>query len=522
MQHKETVSESIILKCHKEFIAANLRCEEEFIRRFVAALLAKRFVILTGLSGSGKTKLAQAFARWISPALTNSDPFSRGSRIGNSYRVMDSDRISVEFWNNDNEKVILPRKLIDEWADFIELHPALAKAGSQVIRVEFKKYYDTQSGGKYAKNAINWDTHLKPAALAVLENRKAGSRPCRCYEVVSVGADWTSSEHVLGYADGLDKNRYIRTKALDLILRAIAEPDLPHFLILDEMNLSHVERYFADLLSAIESDEPLHLHSERDTTGEPSVRDGVPGEVHLPPNLFIIGTVNVDETTYMFSPKVLDRANVLEFRVSGSELKAFLKNPAAVDFSKLDAGGKEHGSRFSALAQQTPRLTDAELGMFEAELCLFFEALQTANAEFGFRVAKEGASFLHFHKFLSGSAWNFSTAMDAQILQKLLPKLHGSRNVLEPVLCTLATLCFAKRTWEFDDESKEFSHLKLLRAEATKAARMEDESLDPLGTTPEGQPIYPAAQAYYRLSFEKIQRMLERLRANGFTSFAEA
>ena len=137
-------------------------------------------------------------------------------------------------------------------------------------------------------------------------------------------------------------------------------------------------------------------------------------------------------------------------------------------------------------------------------------------------MVKEGASFLHYHKLLSSGGWEFKAAMDAQILQKLLPKLHGSRNVLEPVLCTLAILCFAKRTWELDDEGKEFAHLKGLRAEAAKAARMEDESLDPLGLTPEGKPTYPTAEAYYRLSFEKILRMLERLRANGFTSFAEA
>jgi hypothetical protein len=57
---------------------------------------------------------------------------------------------------------------------------------------------------------------------------------------------------------------------------------------------------------------------------------------------------------------------------------------------------------------------------------------------------------------------------------------------------------------------------------AARAARMEDESLDPLGLTPEGKRAYPPDQAYYRLSFEKIIRMLERLRSNGFTSFAEA
>jgi hypothetical protein len=516
------LNDTIINKCFADFTAANFRCDKEFIRRFVAALLAKRFVILTGLAGSGKTKLAQAFARWISPALTNSDPFTRGARIGNSYRVMDSDRIAVEFWNEKDEKVVLPRRLIEEWAEFLITNPTLADTPSKEVREKFLHGYETRQDSKFAKHAVFWDGHLKPAALALIEARKTVSGPCRCYEIVSVGADWTSSEHVLGYADGLDKNRYIRTKALDLILRARAEPDIPHFLILDEMNLSHVERYFADLLSAIESGEPVHLHSDKDANGAPAVRDGVLGEAHLPPNLFIVGTVNVDETTYMFSPKVLDRANVLEFRVSSSELKGFLQDPAAVGFGKLDAAGVEYGKQFTALAQQSPQLPDVERKMFEAELCLFFEALQAANAEFGFRVAKEGAAFLHFHKLLSGDGWEFKAAMDAQILQKLLPKLHGSRNTLEPVLCTLATLCFAKRTWEPDDDGKEFAHLKGTRAEAAKAARMEDESLDPLGLTPEGNRTYPTAEAYYRLSFEKIVRMLERLRANGFTSFAEA
>ncbi len=517
------MNDTIISKCLAAFREANLRCDEEFIRRFVAAMLAKRFVILTGLAGSGKTKLAQAFARWISPiAATASDPFTPGTKIPSdriTYIVTRADRLAVEFWNDPDEskaiKVVLPRALIQEWVDYISAKKLTDDTSARQIRE------GVAATTKYSTQLNSFETIFKAAAFAVLAAPKS-SRAGRCYEVVSVGADWTSSEHVLGYADGLDKNRYVRTAALDLILRAVAEPDVPHFLILDEMNLSHVERYFADLLSAIESGEPVHLHSDKDANGAAAVRDGVPSEVHLPPNLFIIGTVNVDETTYMFSPKVLDRANVLEFRVSGSELKGFLENPAAVDFAKLDAAGAEHGRRLTTLAQQFARLPNAERRMFEAELCLFFEALQAANAEFGFRMAKEGASFLHFHKLLSGDGWEFKAAMDAQIIQKLLPKLHGSRNVLEPVLCTLATLCYAKRTWEPAADGKEFAYLKGLREEAAKAARMEDESLDPLGLAPDGTRTYPSAEAYYRLSFEKIIRMLERLRANGFTSFAEA
>ena len=518
------MSDTLIKKCLQDFAAANFRCEDEFLRRFVASLLAKRFVILTGLAGSGKTKLAQAFAHWICPGFADaSDPFRPDTKIPSdriTYIVKRADRLAVEFWNDPDEqkaiKVVLPRALIQEWVDYIRANKLSDDTSARQIRE------GVAATTKYSTQLNSFETIYKAAAFAALAAPQT-TRTCRCYELVPVGADWTSNEQVLGYPDGLDKSRYVRTKALNLILRAVAEPDLPHFLILDEMNLSHVERYFADLLSAMESEEDsLHLHSDTNPDGTPAERDGVRGEVRLPPNLFIVGTVNVDETTYMFSPKVLDRANVLEFRMSSSELRGFLDQPTKVDFTKLDAAGAAHGQELVRLAQHPALLPDTERRMFEAELVLFFETLQVANAEFGFRVAKEAASFLHFHRLLSGDGWEFKAAMDAQIFQKLLPKLHGSRNTLEPVLCTLATLCFAKRTWELDDAGREFAHLKGLREEAVKAARMEDESLDPLGLTPEGQRAFPPAEAYYQLSFEKVVRMLERLRANGFTSFAEA
>ena len=81
---------------------------------------------------------------------------------------------------------------------------------------------------------------------------------------MAVGADWTTNENILGYQDALQPDTYRKPScgALDIILRADREmkmakaggsQPLPYFLILDEMNLSHVERYFADILSAIES-----------------------------------------------------------------------------------------------------------------------------------------------------------------------------------------------------------------------------------------------------------------------------
>jgi tRNA A37 threonylcarbamoyladenosine biosynthesis protein TsaE len=507
--------------CIADFTAANFRCEEEFLRRFVASLTAKRFVILTGMSGSGKTKLVQAFARWISSPQFATDPFERGTQVGNSYRVMDSDRISVEFWNKKNEKVVLPRLLINEWADFLEEFPELQDLPSVEIREKFNNQYELREGDKFARHAILWDTHLKPAAIAVIESKKLITTPGRRYELVSVGADWTSNEQVLGYPDGLDRTRYVRTKALDLILSAIKSPNLPHFLILDEMNLSHVERYFADLLSAIESDEPLHLHGEKMPDGTPGIRDGIPGEITLPPNLFIIGTVNVDETTYMFSPKVLDRANVLEFRVSETDLSGFLATPLAIDFQKIDGKGVKHGLNFMALSKSLPSLAPEEQESFASEIMLFFRALRSAGSEFGFRLAKEATSFVANHKQLTGNTWDFRAAMDAQILQKILPKLHGSRNKLEPVLCSLAQLCFSPRSSNYQSSEERASEAGSLLAAAMKAAAMEDDSLDPLGIAADGNPSYPKSKAHYPQSFDKIIRMLESVRMNGFASFAE-
>ncbi|HRG07879.1 MAG TPA: DUF3578 domain-containing protein, partial [Cyclobacteriaceae bacterium] len=113
--------------------------------------------------------------------------------------------------------------------------------------------------------------------------------------------------------------------------------------------LSHVERYFADFLSAMESGEAIPLHS-----GE-SDWDGIPPSIKLPENLFIVGTVNIDETTYMFSPKVLDRANVIEFRVTEAEMRQYLNSNAKLDLESLRARGASMAASFVALA------TDSEL-----------------------------------------------------------------------------------------------------------------------------------------------------------------
>jgi 5-methylcytosine-specific restriction endonuclease McrBC GTP-binding regulatory subunit McrB len=409
-------------------VAANspetaLRIGESLAIRLAAAALSKRFLILTGLAGSGKTKIAQALAHWLTP-----DP-----------------------------------ELVD---------PATPGKG---------------------KNANSF------------------------HKVVPVGADWSGSENILGYADGLQATHYVAKPALDLILHAADHADVPHFLILDEMNLSHVERYFADVLSIIESDEGLELYSgdmtKPETWRKTSASKAVPPKLkRLPENFFIIGTVNVDETTYMFSPKVLDRANVIEFRMDAGELEGFLGNPAKPDLSKLDGKGASFGKAFVDAAKNPVDVPADVKAAYDAEMRLLFKTLQAHGAEFGYRTAYETARFIHFYKLLGNlpiddKPW-FSSAFDCVIFQKLLPKLHGSRAKLGPVLKKLWFLCVTPH--KVDAETKEDQD-KLIAA-MLKAA--EESKAEPLKDIPEGAP--------YTLSAEKIGRMWRLMMDNGFASFAEA
>jgi len=475
------------------------------ILRLTSALLSKRFVIFTGLAGSGKTKLAQAFARWITPHLVNADPFTPGTAIPSAnvtYFVTRSDTLAVEFRNSESFTeatiVTIARAMIEEWASYIRAHEITEGTPARTIREQVK------STSQYSDQLHSFETHLKAAAFALIKH-ESKKQLASTYALIPVGADWIGSDNVLGYPNGLDHENYLSTPALNLILHAKDNPDFPHFLILDEMNLSHVERYFADVLSAIESDEPIPLHQDATRMANNRL---VPSEVTLPTNLFIIGTVNIDETTYMFSPKVLDRANVIEFRMDAQELELFLSNPAKPNLLTLDGRGQLFGVDFVKAARKDVLIPDEVKTTYEAEMLLFFKALQPHGAEFGYRTAYEAARFIHFYKLLGKYAdydetW-FPVAFDLVVAQKLLPKLHGSRARLGPLLKTLWFLCVK------DDAARSKDPLQAAQA----AVRSTEKITDPTTEIPSSAP--------YPVSAEKISRMWRLLNDNGFTSFAEA
>ena len=153
----------------------------------------------------------------------------------------------------------------------------------------------------------------------------------RNFEMVQVKPNWHDSSELIGYVSRVSGTpEYIAGDFLKFVAKAWSESDVPYFLCLDEMNLAPVEQYFAEYLSVVESrknkdgivvSDPLLKKSKDDwyrvLTSELTENDALRTQflndgICLPPNLIVVGTVNMDETTFSFSRKVLDRAMTIE------------------------------------------------------------------------------------------------------------------------------------------------------------------------------------------------------------------
>ncbi|GAB6056496.1 hypothetical protein JCM15415_18120 [Methanobacterium movens] len=272
------------------------------------------------------------------------------------------------------------------------------------------------------------------------------------YVIIPVGANWSENRHLMGFYNVITRD-YEPTPALDLIIDAHNNPGKTYFLILDEMNLSHVERYFSDFLSAMESGKEIELYSKH--KAEAIKNKIIPQKLKIPDNLLVVGTVNVDETTYMFSPKVLDRANTIEFTTypANDYIMCIIEHQDLQGQVNLLENPLSHlNNRDINIAQLKYLLTDVELKngdelwpILAREIHTFQDTLKLAGFDFGFRVINEIIRFMYMAWLYEGSPpiWNnWERYFDAQIMQKMLPKIHGSQRELEVLLEKLFWLCY--------------------------------------------------------------------------------
>lgn len=534
--------------------------DPKIIENYLLSIKVKPFVIFTGNSGTGKTKLSQLFAEYISDSTQNSG--------NNSSLINDNEFLSVKVpvnkssfentgWTLSNKYLydVLPIKEsqcgCDMWVDnipakaYVRVQMQLeydknneklknyfknlfSQDNAEIVDLKinvgaFKEIYDCksnnddfiileQNSNKTAFNERQWFMNnnifnylpfksgyvscnivvkdIKSAAKIRLmprlyfkknkelqdylkenegkkvevkiktdnfnfdnfhpiwEKEKDDSTDYKKdpnYKIVPVGANWTENRHVLGFYNVITEE-YNETPSYSLIKIAKNDINSPYFLILDEMNLSHVERYFADFLSAIESGQSIPLYSN----------DNENYELDIPDNLLIVGTVNVDETTYMFSPKVLDRANTIEFptmsakEYMNSDFKEFdfkninyLMNPLE-DLDVRNMNVHDLKNIFMFINCSRGNLWD----VLSNELNLFQNILKKINFDFGFRVINEILRFMFVSWRYEGSPknWeNWERYFDAQVKQKILPKLHGSQKSIGQTINELFNACLIER-----------------------------------------------------------------------------
>jgi energy-coupling factor transporter ATP-binding protein EcfA2 len=299
--------------------------------------------------------------------------------------------------------------------------------------------------------------------------------------IIPVKPNWTSAEDLLGYYNPLEQ-KYLSTRFLDALFEAAKNPDVPYLICLDEMNLARVEYYFADFLSLMEergSAPEIHLYStsesdhlvsearnflaliddvkERvdksdvvtflDVLRDESInaklhemcgfREGesllkyhvrlrkllssylnTPSSISLPPNVRIIGAINVDETTHYLSPKILDRAHIMRFgspllmdwEQAEGEIETFdldLKLPIKLSAAEL---GKR--TDYPAFDRNNP--------IVETLMYLAREYLEPLGIEFGLRTIRQSRLYSTALEQLGADE---NLILNNIVLHKILPKL---------------------------------------------------------------------------------------------------
>ncbi|PWK14402.1 hypothetical protein [Tumebacillus permanentifrigoris] len=310
--------------------------DRELIVRFATSLMSKPFLILSGISGTGKTKIAQLFAEFMTQQ-TPKRPNEVSSGILNF-------EYELKPYNFSYTRLMIPTAIVKQLEqlelDFSEGETVTIRYGNATEEALIKRQGGTVRLG-FRKGLASWvSNHFKIDDVVYIQIQNDGTdwefsvQPYtgqasvpQQYAFLSVRPDWLDHRGLLGGYNPLTET-YQVSEMLKILLRAQRALEHPFFVILDEMNLAKVEYYFSDFLSCLESrlfkdgtlqQEAIQLH-QADAEVEQGLsfvdEDGsvyqIPKSIKIPHNLYFIGTVNVDETTYMFSPKVLDRAHVIE------------------------------------------------------------------------------------------------------------------------------------------------------------------------------------------------------------------
>ena len=283
-------------------------------------------------------------------------------------------------------------------------------------------------------------------------------KPIENFCMVAVKPNWHDSTDLLGYRSAVSSaHKYVSTDFVRFVLKAHAFPDTPFFVCLDEMNLAPVEHYFAEFLSASET---AREEADGEFVTDPIVGPGefdgdlanldpsgyaVPSErkalierigLYLPKNLFVVGTVNMDDSTSAFSRKVVDRAMTL---VMDDVNYADLQKTSKFDlFDRVGKDGKLEAEgvllaeeQIAAFVKRRGFRPESLQSPLVERLTALKEILHQTPLAIGYRFARECVQYRDAVRMLMAEKDGVDYdgfALDHLILMKVLPRLVGNRD----------------------------------------------------------------------------------------------
>lgn len=315
------------------------------------------------------------------------------------------------------------------------------------------------------------------------------------FTLIPVRPDWSDPSDLLGYKD---LSGAFRPGRMAEVLVEASRPEnqnKPYFICLDEMNLARVEYYFSDFLSVIETQEwkAGHIVTSKLINRKSLLRQDqlIYGNLSISDNVYLIGTVNMDETTHPFSKKVLDRANTIEFnyidlqQYPSSMLQDEDTTEISVDNTFLRSDYLQLVDMYSDYAELVHTTTE--------KLMKINQILEEIHCHVGFRIRDSICFYMVYNQRFE--LLSDDEAFDIQLLQKILPRIQGSNLSVKRVLLKLLEGALGKIISISDlmDDASEI-YLKWKDNEEEKNAK-------------------------HPLSARKIVFMLRRLEEDGFTSY---
>ena len=383
----------------------------------------------------------------------------RPDRYGNSYvfKAYDVGNIS----NLKKEKVDDDlNEILMQYKNRLEINPDEIEGDNNMTttkKIEHLHRYILSKGFDYSlKDIANFYLSLKTKPFVILAGisgtgktqlaRKFAEAINAECELIPVKPDWTDNSDLIGYVD-ID-NKFKEKAIIKKIKEATSNPQKIYIILLDEMNLARVEHYFSDFLSIIETREydgnriiTKNLITDVNYKGEDELK-----ELIIPENVYIVGTVNMDETTHPFSRKVLDRANSIEL----NQVDLDWINESLGKIGKLEDIDNDFLKAKYIRFQDLPEKEKEYCKKIINNLKGIDEILKEADFQIGYRIRDELCFYMLYQREIEDII-SFEEAFDFQIMQKILPRIQGSSLRVKKVLVRLIKYLSDKE--DFDENS---------------------------------------------------------------------